>query len=62
MKCHYYEEDKEDVQNLDRKLSILFLGPKDFKSMYHFCKSCLEILKKEGSLNSKDGECTAKLN
>lgn len=55
-KCQYCEEIKSTI-NIEGKLSVTFFG-ENFQSRYIICETCLNKLKTEGSLKSKDGLCT----
>lgn len=55
-KCEYCEELSETI-DIEGKISVLFMSER-FKSRYKMCEKCLNHLKKNGSLTSKDGNCT----
>jgi len=58
-KCSYCEEEKI-IKNLEGLLSVTFFTY-SFQSRYIIYNDCLDELKKNKSLTSKDGKCTVVL-
>lgn len=53
--------ERETTRTMNENDPIIFFNREGFESRYIICEVCFQKLKEDGSLTSKDGKCTVKI-